>query len=130
MSSMGKTAALSARIAPPDAAAAVLASSRLCELMELAAARLMRARLHAGESSVAITLKLRHLAVEAGAHGLTRVSVSHHAIEGRLHHFVVNAFDERGLIAECEHTRAIVNQRRFLASARRRAGRTSMLLEV
>ena len=104
-------------------------TSRLCELMELAAARLMRPQLSAGESSVAVTMSLRHIAHGRGVHGVVRVSASHHAVAGRLHHFIVNAFDERGLIAVCEHTRAIVNGRRFMATARRRAGRPSMLLE-
>ena len=76
MSSMGKTAAL--RDAPPAAAPAVLASSRLCELMELAAARLMRPRLRPGESSVAVELKLRHVDFRSGAQGTVRVAVSEH----------------------------------------------------
>jgi predicted thioesterase len=128
MSSMGKTAAL--RDAPPDAAPAVLASSRLCELMELAAARLMRPALRPGESSVALELKLRHLDFRGAGRGTVRVAVSGHVIDGRLHRFIVNAFDERGLVAECEHTRGGVNGRRLLARARRRAGQPSMLLEV
>lgn len=126
MSSMGKTAAL--RDAPPDAAPAVLASSRLCELMELAAARLMRSALGPGESSVAVALKLRHVDFRSGARGTVRVAVSGHVVDGRLHRFIVNVFDERGLVAVCEHTRAVVNGRRFLATARRRAGEPSMLL--
>ena len=128
MSSMGKTAAL--RDAPPAAAPAVLASSRLCELMELAAARLVRPRLRTGESSVAVELKLRHVDFRSGAQGTVRVAVSEHTVDGRLHRFIVNAFDERGLVAVCEHVRAVVNGRRFLAMTRRRAGKPSMLLEV
>jgi fluoroacetyl-CoA thioesterase len=130
MSLMGKTAASRERIAPPDAAAAGLASSRLCELMELAAARLMRPRLGPGESSVAVAMNLRHVASTRGSRGLVRVSASHHSVAGRLHHFIVNAFDERGLIAVSEQTRAVVNGRRLVALARRRAGRASMLLQV
>ena len=130
MSSMGKAAAASVRIVPPGAAPAVLASSRLCELVELAAARWMRAHLRPGESSVAVEMKLRHVALPFGGHGPLRVSVGLHGMAGRLHQFIVNAFDERGLIAECEHTRAVVNNLRFVANARRRAGRISMLLEV
>jgi fluoroacetyl-CoA thioesterase len=130
MSSMGKTAAASAHVAPPDAAPAVLATSRLCELMELAAARLLRPHLRPGESSVAVEMKLRHIAPQPGAYGAVRVVASHHSIEGRLHRFTVHAFDERGLVAVSEHTRALVNGRRFVARARRRAGKTSMLLEV
>jgi len=130
MSQMGKTAATSTRIAPPDAAAAGLAASRLCELMELAAARRMQSQLHPGESSVAVTMSLRHLASASGFHGMVRVSASHHSVAGRLHHFIVNAFDERGLIAVSEQTRAVVDGRRFIAMARRRAGKHSMLLRV
>jgi len=130
MSPMGKAAATRARIAPPDAAPAVLAASHLCELLEHAAARRIRPHLRAGESSVAVATKLRHLEIAVGGHGPLRVSVSQHDIAGRLHHFVVHAFDDRGLIAESEHTRAVVNDRRFVANARRRTGRLSMLLAV
>ena len=130
MSSMGKAAAEVAHVAPPDATPAVLATSRLCELMELAAARLMRPHLRTGESSVAVEIRLRHIAPQAGAHGVVRVAASHHSVEGRLHRFTVNAFDERGLVAVCELTRAVVNARRVVAQARRRAGKISMLLEV
>jgi len=104
-------------------------TTRLCELMELAAARQMRPHLQAGESSVAVTMSLRHIALGRGSSGVVRVSAGHHVIAGRLHHFIVNAFDERGLIAVCEHTRAIVNGRHFLANSRGRAGHHSILLE-
>ena len=130
MSSMSKTAAACMRTFSPDAAPAVLASSRLCELMEMAAARLMRPQLGAGQASVSVETKLEHLAVAFGSRGPVRVAASHHSSLGRLHHFVVDAFDESGLIAVCEHTRAVVNRRRFMAISRKRAGQLSMLLEV
>jgi predicted thioesterase len=98
--------------------------------MELAAARRMRPGLTPGESSVAVSLKLRHVDFHTGAHGTVRVVVADHAIDGRLHRFIVNVFDERGLVAVSEHTRAVVNGRRLLAVARRRANLPSMLLDV
>jgi predicted thioesterase len=92
----------------PAAAPAVLATSRLCEVMELAAMRLMRAQLPPGECSISVAMNLRHVAGTRDARGLLRAAVSQHLISGRTHRFIVNAFDERGLVAVCEHTRVVV----------------------
>jgi predicted thioesterase len=73
-------------------------------------------------------MSLRHVAITPGPRGSVRVAARQHFIAGRMHHFIVDAFDERGLIAVSEHTRAVVNDRRFRAATRRRAGRISMLL--
>jgi predicted thioesterase len=105
-----------------------LPSSRLVELMELAAARLMRPRLAAGQSSIAIATQLNACAQTVG--GELRAVATARGVNGRLHHFEVNVFDSGGLVASCEHTRAVVVGRRLEAMARRRAGRHSMLLEV
>ena len=55
-------------------------------------------------------MNLRHVASTSGGYGLVRAVASNHSVAGRMHRFVVNAFDERGLIAVCEHTRAVVKQ--------------------
>ena len=130
---MGRTADPTPPQSPLQGVPAVLASSRVCEVMELAAARLMRRDLSARESSVAIRLELKHLAVADLPDvtfdlGKTRVVATRVAIRGRLHDFRVDIFDETGLIASGDHTRAVVVERRVEALARRRGGRPAMLL--
>ena len=114
----------------PDAGfPAVLPISRLVALMELAAARLMRAALGDGESSVALEMNLTHAAPKA-VQGLVRAVATYRGFAGRMHRFTVHAFDETGLIASAEHTRAVVVERQLVGLARRRVGRRSMQLNV
>jgi predicted thioesterase len=49
---------------------------------------------------------------------------------GREIRFLVHVFDESGLVASGEHSRAIVSGRRFEGLARRRADKRSMPLSV
>jgi predicted thioesterase len=144
MSLIGKTAEVRLRAFSPDAAEArdllpedgfpavlacsVLAIFRLTELMELAAARLMAPSLNGQESSLSVQMKVVHLVAQT--QGEVRAVATGRGRDGRLHHFHVQAFDETGLIASAEHTRAVVLPRRLLARARRRAGRLAMLLDV
>ena len=140
MSLIGRTAEVTLRLDPPDSAEAssppsrrlpaVLATSQLIGLMELAALRCMQPHLADGQSSVSVVTNVRHAAL-AGLQGTQlRIVANCRAIAGRLHLFEVNAFDAKGLVASCEHTRAVVVERRLVAMARRRAGRPSMLLAV
>lgn len=109
--------------------AAVLPLSRVSQLMEHAAARLMRPMLRDGESSIALSLNLTH-AVTGPVSGNLRAVATKQEIAGRVHRFVVHVFDESGLVASAEHSRAVVTGRRVEGIARRRAGRRSMLLAV
>jgi fluoroacetyl-CoA thioesterase len=120
---------------PSGAFPAVLPISRLTALMELAAVRLMQPGLRDEESSVAIEMNVTHCAVPApcgagGAAGGARAVAIYREVSGRIHRFTVNVFDETGLIASAEHTRAVVIERRLLAIARRRTNRRSMLLHL
>jgi predicted thioesterase len=139
MSVVGKTAEVHLRLLSPDSAEArspsprdgfpaAFVTSRLVDMMELAAARLMRSRLAPGESTLGIELKLTHVAATTPG-AWVRAVATYRCISGRLHRFSIHAFDRTGLIATCEHTRAVVTSRRLLAQARKRAGRASMLLE-
>ena len=138
MSQIGKTAEARLRASPADTAVrtefpdegyeAVVANSRLTAIMELAAARLMRSQLGEGETSVSVEMNVTHLV--PSAQGELRAVATGLGARGRLHYFRVDAFDETGLVASAEHTRAIVVPRRLLAGARRRAGRPAMLLNV
>ena len=116
-------------LSPEDGFPAVLATSRMIELMELAASRLMKPHLRDGESSVAIETNLTH-AAPATVGGLIRAVATYEGISGRMHRFRINAFDESGLIGSAKHTRAVVIERRLLALAHRRGGKPDMLSMV
>jgi len=99
---------------------AVLARSRMIELMEVAAARLMKPHLSDAETSVSIEMKVTHVA-STTVGGTLRAVATYAGVAGRLHRFRINVFDESGLIGSAEHTRAVIIERRLLAKARRRA---------
>jgi fluoroacetyl-CoA thioesterase len=144
MSQKARTAEVSLRVSPPrhtqrpaeatnlspgDGFPAVLATSRIIELMELAAARLMKPHLRDGESSVAIATNVTHVSRSAVS-GHVRVVATPEGVSGRLHRFTIHAFDETGLIGSADHTRAPVVEKKLLALARRRVGQPSLMLDV
>jgi predicted thioesterase len=102
----------------------------LVDLAERAAARLMRRDLSPGQASVAVTMKLRHVAGTATPFAHWHVTVRRTAVRGRLHDFSIEVFDDSGLIGSAEHTRAVAVEHRLLAIARHRVGRPSMLLQA
>jgi predicted thioesterase len=97
--------------------------------MQHAAAKLMRPMLRDGESSIALSLTLTH-AVSGPVNGNLRAVATKREASGREIRFLVHVFDESGLVASGEHSRAIVSGRRPEGSARHRAGKHSMLLSV
>lgn len=144
MSLKSRTAEASLRLLTPDTAEAthlspqgdfpaVPATSRMIELMEIAAARLMNPRLREGESSVAVAMDVTYAATnlrQTGRRGTMRAVATYQGMSGRLHRFTINAFDESGLVGTAEHSRAVVVERRLLGIARERAGKPGMLLMV
>lgn len=139
-----RTAEASHRVSPPQSAeathdspadgfAVIPASSRMIELMELAAARLMKSHLGARETSVAVAMNVTYVAhslLQPHRESTMRAVASYAGISGRLHRFTINAFDESGLIGTAEHSRAIVVERRLMGIARQRSGEPGMLLMV
>src|SRR5690349_418519 len=139
-----RTAEAFQRVSPPESAEAthvshaqdfsvIPATSRMIELMEIAAARLMRSHLGTGETSVAVAMNVTYVAhsLHQPQAGTTmRAVASYNGISGRLHRFMINAFDESGLIGTAEHSRAVVVERRLMSVARQRAGEPGMLLMV
>jgi predicted thioesterase len=104
----------------------VLGPSRMIELMELAALRLMKSRLREGESSVGIETNVTH-ATPGAVCGAMRAVASYRGVSGRLHRFTINAFDESGLIGTSEHTRAVVGVKSLLAVDARQVGKPEKL---
>ena len=112
---------------------AIPATSRMIELMELAAARLMKTHLDERETSVAVAMNVTYVAhslLRPHPGSTMRAVASYAGISGRVHRFKINAFDETGLIGTAEHSRAIVLERRLMGIARQRAGESGMLLMV
>jgi len=104
---------------------AIPATSRMIELMEMAAARLMKPRLDIDESSVAVAMNITYAAPQLrrpNAGCTLRAVASYKEIAGKLHRFTINAFDESGLIGSAEHTRAVLIERRLTDVARAQAG--------
>ena len=102
-----------------DAFPAVFATSRMIALMELAAARLMKPLLAAGQLSVGVSVNVRHTAATpVGCR--VRAVATYLGPEGKLSRFRVEAFDEAGSIGDGEHTRAVVATDRLIAGAEKR----------
>ena len=102
-----------------DAFPAVFATSRMIALMELAAARLMKPELQAGQLSVGVSVNVRHTAATPVGCKVRAVA-TYLGPEGKLSRFRVEAFDEAGSIGDGEHTRAIVYTERLVAGAEKR----------
>jgi fluoroacetyl-CoA thioesterase len=112
-----------------DGFPAVLVTSRMVELMELAASRLMKTRLREGESSLGIEMNVTH-AVPATVGGTLRAVATYDGISGRVHRFTINVFDATGLIGSARHARAAVAERKLLAMERRKVAKPDLPLMV
>ncbi|MBE6955105.1 MAG: hypothetical protein E7449_04245 [Ruminococcaceae bacterium] len=91
----------------------VFATPMMAALMEKAAYMAIAPSLPEGDSSVGCELKISH--VSATPVGMTvRAEAEVTAVEGKMIHYSVKAYDERGLIGEGTHVRALVHSDRFL----------------
>jgi len=136
-----RTAEASLRVIHPESAEAthqssegafpaIPATSRMIELMEIAAARLMKSRVRDGESSIAVAMNVTYAALSLrhpSVGSTMRAVATLNGVSGRLHRFKINAFDESGLIGTAEHTRAVINERRLTSIVGQRAGEPGML---
>ena len=104
-----------------DSFPAVFATSRMIALMEIAAARVMRPLLREGELSVGVSVNVSHGAATPVGCRVRAVATSL-GMEGKLHRFRVEAFDESGPIGSGEHFRAIVSTARLVGGAEKRRG--------
>jgi predicted thioesterase len=91
-------------------------------LMELAAARVLRLHLRAGELSVGVSVDVIHMA--ATPLGATVTATARFVgRDGKLFLFEVSATDNAGDIGRGTHKRAIVTTERLLAGAAQRGAR-------
>ena len=107
---------------PADQFPRVFATSRMVSVMELAAARLMRPLLGAGELSVGITIDVTHTA-PTPLGGTVRATATFVAREGKRWVFDVVAEDDAGEVGRGRHERAIVAAERLEVAAETRVKR-------
>lgn len=97
----------------------VFATSRMVAIMELAAARIMKKLLTPEQLSVGVGVNIMHLAATPN-HTKVVAKATFLGMEGKLYKFKIEAFDTGGLIGKGEHTRAIIEFDRLVASATKR----------
>jgi len=97
----------------------VFATSRMIAIMELAAARVMKKLLSPAQLSVGVGVNIMHLAATPN-HTEVSAKATFLGMEGKLYKFKIEAFDTGGLIGKGEHTRAIIEFDRLVASANKR----------
>jgi predicted thioesterase len=108
---------------PADAFPAVFATSRLVALMELAAARVLRPLLRAGELSVGVSIDVVHTAATPPGATVT-ATAKFVGRDGKLFLFEVSAADNAGEIGKGTHKRAIVTTERLVAGAAQRGAKS------
>ena len=132
MTQIGKTAEVTLRVSPPHPAEAPTFSPEegfpAVVAMHRAASKLLEPLLVPGQDSVTVETRITHFAL--AAHGEVRAVATYLGSQDRRHFFRVHVFDESGLIAEADHTRAVVLPKRLRAIARHRAGLPAMLLDI
>ena len=91
----------------------VFATPGMCALMEQAATFALQEKLNPGETSVGTALSIEHVsATPVGMIVSARADLME--FNGKVAKFVVEAFDEAGLIGKGTHTRVVVNASRFM----------------
>ena len=104
---------------PGEAYPAVLATTRMIGLMEMAAGRILKASLEPGELSAGVVVEVRHTAATKPGATCT-AHAKYLGRGGRLYRFEVWAEDPGGEIGRGTHERAIVTTARLLEGAARR----------
>jgi fluoroacetyl-CoA thioesterase len=100
----------------------VFSTPRLIGLLERTAHTTILPQMEEGQSSVGMTVTVRHLAATpVGFNVRTRAEVLE--VEGRRVRFKVEAWDEVEKIAEGEHERFIIDQARFADRVAKKARR-------
>lgn len=94
----------------------VFATPSMAALMEAAACQSVASHLSERDTTVGVSLNIRHNAATAIGQAVYAESELIQ-VDGRRLVFRVSAFDEAGEIGEGEHARAIVNREKFMARA-------------
>ena len=100
---------------------AVLATTRMIGLMEVAAAKCLVPLLEPGELSVGVIVDVNHTAATLPGASVT-ATARFVGMAGKRYRFEVVATDPGGEVGRGHHERAIVDVERLMEAARRRAG--------
>lgn len=91
----------------------VYATPCMAALMEGAACEAIEEALEEGQTTVGIELNLQHTsATPVGLEVWAEAEVT--AVEGKIIHFQITAYDEAGQIGTATHKRALIQAQRFL----------------
>jgi predicted thioesterase len=97
----------------------VLSTPSLLSLMECAAFELAQTGMDRGMTTVGTKVSLRHISpTPVGLVIWAEAKVTR--IRDNMIDFYITAYDKNGIIGEAEHTRAIVDGRKFMNSARKK----------
>jgi fluoroacetyl-CoA thioesterase len=99
----------------------VFATAFLVGFIEATCIEALAPWLDAGQGSVGTYVDISHVAATPAGMIVT-AEVELIGVEGRSLHFRVSARDERDLIGEGEHRRAIIDRGRFIAKVQEKAG--------
>lgn len=92
---------------------AVFATPGMCALMEQAATMALQEKLSDGQTSVGTALNIEHVsATPVGMAVYAKADLLE--FNGKVAKFVMEAYDEAGLIGKGTHTRVVVNALRFM----------------
>ena len=97
----------------------VFATPVMIAKMEGTATRSVMPFLDAGKTTVGVHVDVKHLdATPEGMHVTIRTELTEISENGKFLTFKVTAHDEKGLIGEGVHVRAIINEARFMEKVR------------
>ncbi len=116
-----KDLAKNLEISSDDNFPSVFATARLVALMECSAAKAMIPILGDGSLSVGVEVNVKHLAPTL-QNDIVKSTASFVGMEGKLYKFEIEAVDSAGLVGTCVHTRAVIDEERLMAGARKRVG--------
>ena len=97
----------------------VFATARMVALMEMAAARAMKAVVDEGEVTAGVLVSVTHTAATPVG-GTVTATARFTGMEGKFYGFEVSASDDAGVVGRGTHQRAIVLHSRLLQGAERR----------
>lgn len=94
----------------------VLATPKMCALMEESAYKCIGAELDEGASSVGTVLEIKHLSATPVGMSVKAIATVTE-VDGRRIVFELKAYDDTGIIGEGRHERFIVYSEKFIAKA-------------
>ena len=104
-----------------DVPVEVLSTPRLIQLLETAAIEAIRDFIPSDQVSLGTELRIKHLSATPLGMKVTANALLRGIEKNRLL-FLVDAYDEKGKVAEGEHERVLVSRKRFLQKVKEKRG--------